>query len=139
MNTAEQKTVIATTRMTQEEFAAAGLVVGVDAEGTSTCYDDGRMDVLIYSTEGMRKANLLDHITVCLIGDDRESTYPVTYLGTADFPRWEREDGSGMVGECPVALVQEQDHEHLIAQHPDYGWCSVGTEACRDFNPALDQ
>jgi len=73
-NTAEQKTVIAMARMTQEEFAAAGLVVGVDAEGTSTCYDDGRMDVLIYSTEGMRKANLLDHITVCLIGDDREST-----------------------------------------------------------------
>jgi len=55
-NTAEQKTVIAMARMTQEEFAAAGLVVGVDAEGTSTCYDDGRMDVKLYTADGVRKA-----------------------------------------------------------------------------------
>ena len=78
-----------------------------------------------------------EQITVCLIGDDRKRTYPVTYSGTADFPRWERDNG-GIVGEIPVALVQEQDHEHLVAQHPDYGWCSVGTESCRDFNPAID-
>ena len=83
--------------------------------------------------------NTAGQITVCLAGDDRERTYPVTYIGTADFPHWPREDGSGGVGQCSVALVQEQDHEHLVAKHPDYGWCSVGTEFCRDFAPHIEQ
>lgn len=80
----------------------------------------------------------MKHITVCLIGDDRERSYQVTYTGVADFPRWAREDGSP-AGEIPVALVQDQDHETLVAMHPDYGWCSVGDEFCRDFIPALEQ
>lgn len=80
----------------------------------------------------------MERITVCLIGDDRERTYPVTYRGVADFPRWQREDGQP-VGEVAVALVQEQDHEVLIAEHPDYGWCSAGNEFCRDFAPAIYQ
>ena len=77
-------------------------------------------------------------ITVGLIGDSQSRDYPVTYEGTADFPRWERADGT-LVGVIPVALVQEQDHEVLIAQHPDYGWCSTHTELCRDFDPPLDE
>ncbi len=81
----------------------------------------------------------LTEITVCLLGDDRERTYTVTYIGHADFPRWEREDGSECCGELPVALVQHrEDREALIAQHPDYGWCSVNEEFCRDFEPSIE-
>jgi hypothetical protein len=77
-------------------------------------------------------------IAVCLAGDDRERTYPVAWFGAADFSRWEREDGSAIIGTVPVALVQvqDQDRETLVAEHPDYGWCSVGSESCRDFEPA---
>lgn len=81
----------------------------------------------------------MEQITVCLIGDDRERSYPVAYLGTADFPQWEREDKSACVGELAVALVTDGDREALIANHPDYGWCSVGNEFCRDFDPPLDE
>jgi hypothetical protein len=81
----------------------------------------------------------LTEITVCLIGDDRERTYPVSWLGTADFPRWERADNSVCVGMILTALVRSQGQEHLIAQHPDYGWCSVGAETCRNFEPAIDK
>lgn len=84
--------------------------------------------------------NNLAEITVCLSGDDRERTYPVTYFGTADFPSWEREDGSSCVGTIPVAIVATQeDREALVAQHPDYGWCSANNEFCRDFEPPINQ
>lgn len=84
----------------------------------------------------------MTQITICLIGDDRERTYPVTYMGLADFPRWEcsGKDGRWLVGETEVALIQQEEgREALIAHHPDYGWCSVAGESCRDFQPPLDQ
>lgn len=84
--------------------------------------------------------SLMENLTVCLIGDDRERNYKVTYEGVADFPHWECEEG--YAGEIPVALVQDQSNgnrEALVAKHPDYGWCSVGMEFCRDFSPVLNQ
>lgn len=82
----------------------------------------------------------IENITVCLLGDDRERSYPVVYTGEADFPRWEREAGDSCVGTIPVALITiDEGREALIAQHPDFGWCSVGTEFCRDFDPEVDQ
>lgn len=51
------KTKIATARMSQEDFVEAGLVVGVDAEGTSTCDSSGRMLVNLYSGLAVRKVS----------------------------------------------------------------------------------
>jgi hypothetical protein len=74
----------------------------------------------------------METITACLLGDDRERAYPVTYLGVADLPGWG--------GDTSVALVRVgDDREALIGQHPEYGWCSVHTEFCRDFEPPIDQ
>lgn len=76
--------------------------------------------------------NTTETITLCLLGDDQERSYPVAYRGIADIPDYG--------GEVPVALVTDSGREHLIAQHPDYGWCSVGQETfCRDFQPRVDQ
>lgn len=80
----------------------------------------------------------MDTLDITLLGDDRERTYRVTYLGSADFPRWERPSG-GVVGLCRAALVDDNGHEVLVAEHPDYGWCSVNDAGCRDFDPPLDE
>lgn len=76
-------------------------------------------------------------IEVCLTGDDRLRDYAVRYCGKADFPRWQRDDGSA-VGTVNVALVADGGREVLVAEHPDHGWCSVGSETCRDFEPKID-
>jgi hypothetical protein len=89
-------------------------------------------------TKTDRKGTIMKQIRVCIYGDYRHRDYNVTYLGIADFPRWEREDGNTCCGVLPVALIDNQGKEHLVAEHPDYGWVSVGREFCRDFEPALD-
>lgn len=88
-----------------------------------------------------------DTIDMCLLGDDRARSYWVTYAGTAEFTRWMSADGERPIGTLPVALVVDEakanresgiPQEYLIACHPDYGWCSVGDEPCRDFEPRID-
>lgn len=69
----------------------------------------------------------MKQITLCLVGDDRERTYPVTWFGTADF---------FSVGEVETALIQHQESEALVYRHPEYGWISAHDAGCRDFSPA---
>ena len=65
------------------------------------------------------------------VGDDREREYPVTYEGTANFYT--------ALGDCKVALIQHQGDEHLVMDHPEFGWSSVASIQCRDFDPPIDQ
>lgn len=77
----------------------------------------------------------MENITLCLLGDDRERNYAVTYEGTADITNFDGE----CLGDRPVALIRNQESEALILHHPEHGWCSAGNASCRDFQPALDQ
>jgi hypothetical protein len=75
-------------------------------------------------------------LTVCLLGDSQDREYTVNWMGTADFA-----DGNPP---RRVALIQNQDVETLISEHPEYGWCSVNADFCRGFEPeagypAMDQ
>lgn len=77
------------------------------------------------------------HITVCLIGDDRPRTFPVSYFGTADVTDFDGE----RLGEVPVALVVDPYNgyrEALVVAHPEYGWVSMGDASCRGFEPEID-
>jgi len=70
-------------------------------------------------------------ITLCVAGDDREREWRVTWMGVADI------SGTGG-GQVKTALVTEEmndEREHLICKDPEYGWCSVATAGCRDFEP----
>lgn len=73
-------------------------------------------------------------ITTCLLGDDRERTYDVVWLGTAD---WSGGRGEERLGELPTALIRHQEEEALVAQHPEHGWVSGDCcGQCRDFKAA---
>ena len=74
----------------------------------------------------------MDEITVCLVGDDRERSYPVAWLGTADVSVPDHYSA-----ETEFALIRVgEDRETAVYKHPEYGWVSLHDAAVRDCIPA---
>lgn len=73
-------------------------------------------------------------ITVCLLGDDRERSYDVTWYGRAEDIRSRGEDD---LHDVPVALVRSdrQDGESIVYRHPVHGWTSLWDASCRSLVP----
>ena len=68
-------------------------------------------------------------ITLCLLGDDRERTYPVLWLGWGEV-------GFPVNPERRVAIIVDHEREKVVYKHPRYGWISLNAESLRDTRPS---